>query len=87
MVSLGLLAFYVLLAVTFIGVRMSRRKPQTTPKRWHRWLALLMLTFAMVHSFAIGSETSSLAVLLFYIILVAAIVITVFFWRKRRVNQ
>ena len=67
MVSVGVLAFYLVVVVVAAGA-LSRRRDGTRGRfrRAHRALALASVPLVVVHSYAIGSETASVPVMAFY---------------------
>jgi len=83
MVSLGVLALYVVLVLVFAGALAWRRAGrQSRPRGAHRLLALASVPLIAFHSYAIGSETSTLPVMAFYALLGAVALVGL--WRTYR---
>ena len=66
MVSLGAMALYVVVIVGFLGWY-SRIRRNYSP--WHRIAVLICTVLVIIHSYAIGSETHTLALRLYYVVL------------------
>lgn len=84
MVSVGVVAVSLLLAISVLGAKSGRAHSRLRYKYWHRVLVFLLLPLAMGHSYAIGSETSSWPVVLFYAGLCSLILLSLIRWRKIR---
>ncbi len=84
MISLGAMAFYLMVVVVILGMLIFRSRKYIALKRWHGVLVLLATTLAMVHSVSVGSETRSAPMLLFYGSLFVVLVFGVFSAFKQR---
>jgi len=65
-VSVGAVAMYCLIFVIAIGATMRMASEYAARKRLHYILVLALTPLVVLHSYAIGSETNTILVLLFY---------------------
>ena len=66
MLSVGAIALYLLLVLAGLGAYMAKTHRAGRFKQSHRQMAFAVSVLAMVHSYAIGSETSNLLVFVLY---------------------
>jgi len=73
MISLGALAFYLMVLVVTFGFVLFRKKRSNKLRRLHTITVLVVTALAMVHSFSVGSETRSLPMIIFYLLLISVL--------------
>jgi len=69
MVSLGAIAYFLLLVVVTAGVFIDKYRQYYSLHRIHGIIVLVLTCIATVHSFSIGSETKSVPMFIFYALL------------------